>query len=208
MIHLKNFESFQMVSENLQFHINNNLSILENVFRPGSDSFFSLLKEARDLYESGEATFTDLDKSLFETTDIGKFAEYEGRIVALDFPFEDEMINEEEVIDIEDIDDEDVVNEKKKKAKSHPKLNHPTRSSGPKKYQVYVRNPKTGNIKKINFGDLKGGLTTKISNPKARRSFVARHKCHLKKDKMSAGYWACRIPRYKNLYSGSYSGYW
>jgi hypothetical protein len=30
-----------------------------------------------------------------------------------------------------------------------------------------LRNPKTGNIKKINFGDLKGGLTTKISNPKA-----------------------------------------
>lgn len=190
MIHLKDFNSYGKISENLQYHINNEMSILENVFRPGSDSFFSLLKEARELYEEGYATFTDLDKELFETTDIGKFAQYEGNLVALDFPFEDDMINEEA------------------KGKSHPKLNRPTRSSGPKKYQVYVRNPKTGNIKKINFGDLKGGLTTKINDPKARKSFVARHKCSQKTDKMKAGYWACRIPRYKNLYSGSYSGFW
>jgi len=197
MIHLKNFNSYGNISENLKYHIDNELSILENVFRPGSDSFFSLLKEARDLYDEGYVSLSDLDKELFESTDIGKFAEFEGKLVALDFPFENETINEE----LEAIDE-------KSKAKSHPKLNHPTRSSGPKKYQVYVRNPKTGNIKKINFGDLKGGLTTKINNPEARRSFVARHKCSQKTDKMTAGYWSCRIPRYKNLYSGSYSGFW
>jgi hypothetical protein len=197
MIHLKNFNSYGNISENLKYHINNDLSILENVFRPGSDSFFSLLKEARDLYDEGYVSFSDLDKELFESTDIGKFAEFEGKLVALDFPFENETINEE----LEAIDE-------KSKSKSHPRLNHPTRSSGPKKYQVYVRNPKTGNIKKINFGDLKGGLTTKINNPEARRSFVARHKCSQKTDKMTAGFWSCRIPRYKNLYSGSYSGFW
>ena len=41
-----------------------------------------------------------------------------------------------------------------------PELNLPKRSSGDKKYVVYVRNPKTGNIKKIEFGDVKGGLTS------------------------------------------------
>jgi hypothetical protein len=198
MIHLKDFNSYENISENLKYHIDNDLSILENVFRPGSDSFFSLLKEARDLYENGYVSFSDLDKELFETTDIGKFAEFEGKLVALDFPFENDAIKEE----VEGI------NEKAKSKKSHPQLNHPTRSSGPKKYQVYVKNPKTGNIKKINFGDLKGGLTTKINNPAARKSFVARHKCSTKKDKMTAGFWSCRIPRYKNLYSGSYSGFW
>lgn len=189
MMYLKKFNSFGVISENLQYHIDNKLSILENVFRPGSEAFFNLLKEARDLYDEGLLEMSELDKELFENTDIGKFVEFEGRIIALDLPFEEETINET-----------------KKPAKV--KLNHPTRSSGPKKYQVYVRNPKTGNIKKINFGDLKGGLTTKIDNPAARKSFVARHKCSTKKDKMTAGYWACRIPRYKNLYSGSYSGYW
>jgi hypothetical protein len=175
------------------------MSILENVFRPGSEAFFSLLNEARELYDNNLIELSDLDKELFETTDIGKFAEFEGKRVALDFPFEEEMINENN--------EEDEVYEKAK-AKKHPPLNRPTRSSGPKKYQVYVKNPKTGNIKKISFGDLKGGLTTKIGNPAARKSFVARHKCSTKKDKTTAGYWACRIPRYKNLYSGSYSGYW
>jgi len=190
MIYIRKFDNFIKVSESLKYHMDNNLSILENIFRPGSDSYFGLLQEARNLYEKEYVDFTDLDKELFETTDIGKFAMFEGRRVALDLPFEEELIVE------------------KKEEKSHPKLNSPTRSSGPKKYQVYVKNPKTGNIKKINFGDVKGGLTTKIDNPAARKSFVARHKCSTKKDKMSAGYWACRIPKYKNLYSGSYSGYW
>ena len=76
MIHLKDFNSYENISENLKYHIDNDLSILENVFRPGSDSFFSLLKEARDLYENGYVSFSDLDKELFETTDIGKFAEF------------------------------------------------------------------------------------------------------------------------------------
>ena len=31
------------------------------------------------------------------------------------------------------------------------KLNEPMRSSGPKKYKVYVKDPKSGNIRKINF---------------------------------------------------------
>ena len=189
MIYIKKFDAFG-ISENLKYHVDNKMSILENVFRPGSEAFFSLLNEARELYDNHSIELSDLDKELFETTDIGKFAEFEGKKVALDFPFEEEMINEES------------------KKPANVKLNKPTRSSGPKKYQVYVRNPKTGNVKKINFGDLKGGLTTKINNPAARKSFVARHKCSTKKDKMTAGYWACRIPRYKNLYSGSYSGYW
>jgi hypothetical protein len=77
-----------------------------------------------------------------------------------------------------------------------PELNKPKRSSGDKKYVVYVRNPQTGNIKKIQFGDEKGGLTSKINDRDAARSFAARHNCDTKTDKLSPGYWACRLPRY------------
>ena len=88
-------------------------------------------------------------------------------------------------------------------------LNHPTRSSGPKKYKVYVKNPKTGNVKVVHFGDVSGGLSAKVSDPKARKSFAARHQCHLKKDKTKAGYWACRLNRYGHLFGGkTYPGYW
>jgi hypothetical protein len=88
------------------------------------------------------------------------------------------------------------------------KLNYPMRG-GTKKYQVYVKNPKTGKVKKIAFGDVHGGLTAKVSNPKARKSFAARHNCDMKKDKTKAGYWACRINKYGHLWGGkTYPGFW
>ena len=81
-------------------------------------------------------------------------------------------------------------------------------SGGKKKYQVYVKGD-SGRVKKISFGDVHGGLTAKVSNPEARRSFAARHKCKDKKDKTKAGYWACRINRYAHLWGGkTYGGYW
>jgi len=192
MKHIQLFNHFTPISENLKYHIDNNMSVLENVFRPGSDSFISLIKEARELFDKDLITLSDDDKKLFEETELGHFGLFEGEMVPLDLPMEN-------IIEM---------NETEKK---HPALNKPMRSSGPKKYKVYVRNPKTGNIKQVNFGDVKGGLSTKINNPVARKSFIARHNCRRKwkpSDKLSAGYWSCHLPRYKNIYSGSYSGYW
>lgn len=76
-------------------------------------------------------------------------------------------------------------------------LNKPHRISkgqpgyGRKMYVVYVGTGK-GKVKKIMFGDPK--LGQRPSNPAARKSFRARHKCHLKNDKTTPGYWACRYP--------------
>lgn len=87
-------------------------------------------------------------------------------------------------------------------------LNKPKRG-GPKKFYVYVKNPKSGNIKKVNFGD-SGNLSVKINQPGARSSFAARHQCDKKKDKTKPGYWACNIGRYWKSLGGSrnFSGYW
>jgi len=59
-----------------------------------------------------------------------------------------------------------------------------------KKSKVYVKDPKTGNVKKINFGDKE--MRIKKSNPDRRKSFRARHKCDTAKDKTTARYWSCR----------------
>tara|TARA_B100001059_G_scaffold1116_1_gene889 strand:- start:9842 stop:10273 length:432 start_codon:yes stop_codon:yes gene_type:complete len=59
-----------------------------------------------------------------------------------------------------------------------------------KKFKVYVKDPKTGNVKKVNFGQK--GMVIKKDNPGARKSFRARHKCDQKKDRTTAGYWSCR----------------
>ena len=76
------------------------------------------------------------------------------------------------------------------------KLNKPTRGDV-KKFKVYVKDPKTGNVKKVNFGH--GGTSAKRptmrirkSNPKARKSFRARHNCANPGPKTKARYWSCR----------------
>lgn len=77
-------------------------------------------------------------------------------------------------------------------------LGKPTRDTGgSKKFKVYVKNPKTGNIKKVSFGDRE--LSIKRDDPERRRSFRARHKCDQKKDKTTAGYWSCKLWGKKNV---------
>ena len=59
-----------------------------------------------------------------------------------------------------------------------------------KKFKVYVRDPKTKNIKKVNFGD--PNMRIKKSNPARRRSFRARHNCSNPGPRTKARYWSCR----------------
>jgi hypothetical protein len=69
-----------------------------------------------------------------------------------------------------------------------------------KKFKVYVKDPATGNIKKVNFGH--GGTTAKRlgqktmkikkSNPARRKSFRARHNCDNPGPRTKARYWSCR----------------
>ena len=90
-------------------------------------------------------------------------------------------------------------------------LNKPKRG-GSKKFYVYVRDPKTKNIKKVSFGAKDGGgnLAVKLKDPKRRKAFADRHNCKNKKDKTSPGYWSCRVGRYWKSLGGSknYGGYW
>jgi hypothetical protein len=87
-------------------------------------------------------------------------------------------------------------------------LNKPKRG-GSKKFVVYVKDPKTKKVKKVQFGGTTG-LNVKIDEPGARSSFAARHQCSTKKDKTKPGYWSCNIGRYWKSLGGSrnFSGYW
>jgi hypothetical protein len=176
----------EMFSESIRYHVSNDLSILESIYRPGSTAHLDILVEARLAFDSGKMRFSGIDQKLLSETELGSVGFYRGRQVILDLPLEELELNEEK----------------------KPRLNYPKRG-GTKKYHVYVRNPKTGRIMKIAFGDVHGGLTAKVSNPKARKSFAARHNCAEKKDRTKAGYWACRINRYAHLWGGkTYPGYW
>ena len=76
------------------------------------------------------------------------------------------------------------------------KLNKPM-AGDVKKSKVYVKDPKTGNVKKVNFGhggsSVKGkSMKIKKNNPGARKSFRARHNCDNPGPKDKARYWSCR----------------
>jgi len=146
------------------------LIIKENIYRVGSEAYFQYFVDIREKFNTGDLYYKGFDKRLMEG-DIGKFAMYEGEHVPLECPM---MESEYQGKDVE--------------------LNKP-KAGGPKKYYVYVKDPSTGNVKKVSWGDTTG-LKIKLDDKEARKSFAARHKCDQKKDKTKAGYWACNMPRY------------
>ena len=164
------------ITEGLQYHLENEIPLDENVFRFGSIKYFRLYNEARTLYKRGQLKPIDELEEFFLESDIGKLGWYEGSKVMLDFP----MPIEESEYKGKDVE-----------------LNKPKRG-GSKKFYVYVRDPKTKNVRRIEFGAEGGGgkLAVKLRDPDARKAFASRHNCDQKNDKTKAGYWSCRLPRY------------
>jgi len=70
------------------------------------------------------------------------------------------------------------------------KLNQPYRGDV-KKFKVYVKDKKTGNVKKVNFGS--DSMEIKRDDPDARKSFRARHNCDNPGPKTKARYWSCKM---------------
>ena len=79
-----------LISENIQFHVDNKIPLTENTFRYGSDSFLKLWNEARYLYLREAIYVNDDDKEILEETDLGNYGIYEGEKVPLDMPMEQE----------------------------------------------------------------------------------------------------------------------
>ena len=178
------------LSEGLQYHVDNNIPLTENIYRPSYVKYFELFKEAKELLKAGKIELNEEEAKMLNNTDLGEFGIYEGIKVPLDFPMSHEQLTEA-----------------KAAKKKQPVLNKPKRG-GSKKFYVFVRKP-GGGIKKISFGDTTG-LKAKINDPKARKSFAARHKCAQAKDKTTAGYWSCRLPRYASMLGlkSNFTGFW
>jgi len=160
-------------------HVKTRTPLHENIFRIGSDCYFNTIRQGRHFYKMGlYEVVNEEERDMLENSNLGEFALFEGESVPLDFPMWIETLDE--------------AKRKKKKKKKDPPLNKPTKNTGGgKKWKVYVRS-KSGGIKKVTYGDAKGGLKGNWNNADARKSFAARHDCANKKDKTKSGYWACR----------------
>ena len=168
------------VSNDLQHHLENEITLSENVFRIYSEKYFRLINEVRSLYNRDLIRLNEEDSWIVES-DLGKKVLLEsGDEVYLDAPMYEEEL-------------EGSINEALHRGKN-VKIGSPFRTpGGPKKFAVYVKTGK-GTVKKVTFGD--PNLRVKNNNKGAAKSFRARHKCDQKKDRTTAGYWSCNVGRY------------
>ena len=181
------------VSSDLAYHLQNEIALGESVFRYGSDKFFSLLKEVKTLYSKGLINLNENDEFIVNDFDLG-YLQVGNDKIKMNFIFEEF--------------ESEILNEAEYQGKT-VEIGKPKRG-GSKKFYVYVKNPKTGKVKKVSFGAKSGGgnLAVKLKDPKARKAFADRHNCEQKNDKTKPGYWACRLPRYAKLLGLSGGGKW
>ena len=181
------------ISKALKYHIDNGLTLTNNIFRVYSEGYFDLVNEVRELWNEGKIDLNEEDTLMVES-ELGIKVKIGKEYVYLDAPYISETETKEDIL---------------AEAKHHGKnvnLGKPFRTpGGPKKFAVYVRKP-GGGIKKVTFGDPK--LKVKNANKKAAKSFRARHKCSQKKDRTTAGYWSCHVGRYAKQLGLSSSNSW
>ena len=168
------------ISEELKYHIDNGMTLTNNVFRVYSESYFDLVNEVRQLFNEGKIDLNEEDRLMVES-DLGIKVKIGKQYIYLDAPYISETETEEDIL---------------AEAKHHGKnvnLGKPFRTPG-------------GGIKKVTFGDPK--LKVKNANKKAAKSFRARHNCAQKKDRTTAGYWSCNVGRYAKQLGLSSSNSW
>ena len=168
------------ISEDMKYHLDNKLSLSENIFRINSDKYFNLINEARELYFKNKLSLNDNDiwiveSDLSETVTLENgstvYEDMYGSVENVNFLTEDEYQGRK--VQLGKIMQGDI-----------------------KKFKVYVKNDK-GKVVKVNFGfggkSAKGKrMVIKKNNPERRKSFRARHNCSNPGPRWKPRYWACR----------------
>ena len=164
-----------MVSEGLQYHLDNQIPLNENVYRYGSEEYFNLINEVRSLHKESNIDLSIMDEELVKQS-IGDKGVYEGKDVWLNFPMEEVRLYEA------------------KHNGREVSLNSP-KKTGSQNY-VYVTGclKDKSKVKKITYGS---AMKDKLKDSDRRKAFAARHGCEglSLKDKCTKKYWACRKPK-------------
>ena len=74
------------VSDELQYHIDNALTLTNNVFRVYSESYFDLVNEVRDLFKEGKIDLNEEDRLMVES-DLGIKVKVGREYFYLDAPY-------------------------------------------------------------------------------------------------------------------------
>jgi hypothetical protein len=185
------------LSEGMLYHVSRGISLEDPVWRPGTQEFFDLFREAKVLYREGGYSPTESERDILES-DIGEWGLYEGKRVPLDFPmWDDAEMNEGAEYDF--------LPEAKYKGREVTLGAKGAKRSGGRAH-VYVRDPDSGKVKRISFGSgAPDAMGDSESHRKRRKSFGNRHRCSQNKNRLSASYWACRATK---MFGRNIPGWW
>jgi hypothetical protein len=86
----ENLQSRVLMTENMQYHIDNKKPLYETTLPYGSKEYIDLWAEARYLYSRGALNVEGIDKEKITETHLGEYGIFEGQLVPLDLPMLEE----------------------------------------------------------------------------------------------------------------------
>jgi len=161
----ENIDKRIVMTENMQYHVQNQLPLTETNITYGSKGYIDLWSEARYLYVRNTIDVNKIDEKILTETNLGEYGIFEGEKVPLDLP-----ISENEEIDttLDVIDDESSSHKEKTNAMRYIiELAYEASGIFPKtlkqaldilgydvslnehKFHIYIRDPKSKEIKKL-----------------------------------------------------------
>ena len=97
-------QSRVLMTENMQYHIDNKKPLYETTLPYGSKEYLDLWVEARYLYSRGALNVEGIDKEKITETDLGEYGIFEGQLVPLDMPMlEEGLLTEDNIAELEKI---------------------------------------------------------------------------------------------------------
>lgn len=173
---LLTLNEYNSISKNLRYHIDNELSITESIFRIGSDAYLDLINETRDLYFNHKIALNEYDQYIVEKLQTGKKGTYVDR-----------KSGKKKTVKL---DDPHI--RKKDEPTSNLFIVYRPHPDGEK-------DPDTGLViaKALGFGEDTGpgnpDVRQKHQEEGKRNSFLARQKCKQEKDQNTKKWWACNM---------------
>ena len=168
---------------------NRGLAAYRTGHRPGTTPHQWAFARVNSYITKGKGTYHGADKDLRERYEVG--TDYSVDHTSTVTPGQDYSSIIKQIKNINSSDPFDhVITEAEYQGKT-VKLNDPIRTSEvpSKKFKVYVKDPSSGNIKVVRFGD--PNLSIKRDDPNRRKSFRARHNCDNPGPKTKPRYWSC-----------------
>lgn len=162
--------------DHLLYHINNQLSLSESIFRIGSDAHADFLQMVRESYEAGNLELSPDDTFIIEKLQSGKKALYFNKKATKDGR---RQKPQEVILDIPAIDTDNISGSAYYVYRDSGKVDEETGAT-----IAFL----------LGFGDRNSSV--KNDDEGARQSFLARHKCDEKTDMNTPGWWSCNIHRW------------